>query len=310
MVKSGLRRIGVFSSSNLKKLNGGCSEDEAGSSGGLCSSSQDSGLGEESDFDPATRGSSTSPRSPTPGGISSTAIRPSTSSLRKVSSASSSSTAAGPAHLAQQSGKKHVMILEPNLIELPRTKRLIRENGHVKRLETVRIVETVSRRQMHTTPKCGNVSSQWLQLYEAARAEVVRRVKGCDGLTVSLIFEPDSFLVRRGVEGFVDVASLVHTVYMIISHDWLRSNSGSSKGNVTIIVHCVQAFIVIVADVALDEEEGTNNYLKKRTKELAASCQQSGYSDLAGCLAATRRLYVDLWCALMEVRQSAHARWL
>ena len=40
--------------------------------------------------------------------------------------------------------------------------------------------------------------------------------------TVSLIFEPDSFLVRRGVEGFVDVASLVHTVYMIISHDWLR----------------------------------------------------------------------------------------
>ena len=98
---------------------------------------------------------STSPRSPTPGGISSTVIRPSTSSLRKVSSASSSSTAAGPAgpaHLSnqqqqqqQQGGKKHVMILEPNLIELPRTKRLIRENGHAKRLETVRIVETVSR---------------------------------------------------------------------------------------------------------------------------------------------------------------------
>ena len=39
------------------------------------------------------------------------------------------------------------------------------------------------RKQMHTTPRCGNVSSQWLQLYEAARAEVVRRVKGCDGLT-------------------------------------------------------------------------------------------------------------------------------
>ena len=36
---------------------------------------------------------------------------------------------------------------------------------------------------MHTTPRCGNVSSQWLQLYEAARAEVVKRVKGCDGLT-------------------------------------------------------------------------------------------------------------------------------
>ena len=92
---------------------------------------------------------STSPRSPTPGGISSTVIRPSTSSLRKVSSASSSSTAAGPARPAQLApqpgGKKQVMILEPNLIELPRSKRLIRENGHAKRLETVRIVETVSR---------------------------------------------------------------------------------------------------------------------------------------------------------------------
>merc|ERR1719471_1788345 len=55
MVKSGLRRIGVFSSSNLKKLSGGgSSEDEAGSgTSGLCSSSQDSGLGEESDLDPA-----------------------------------------------------------------------------------------------------------------------------------------------------------------------------------------------------------------------------------------------------------------
>ena len=58
MVKSGLRRIGVFSSSNLKKLSGGSSEDEAGSgTSGLCSSSQDSGLGEESDLDPALRGS-------------------------------------------------------------------------------------------------------------------------------------------------------------------------------------------------------------------------------------------------------------
>ena len=65
-----------------------------------------------------------------------------------------------------------------------------------------------------------------------------------------------------------------------------------------------------MADVALEEEEVMDNSLKTRTKELAANCQQSGYSDLAGCLAATRRLYVDLWCALMEVRQSAHVRWL
>ena len=65
-----------------------------------------------------------------------------------------------------------------------------------------------------------------------------------------------------------------------------------------------------MADVALDEEDGFDNSLKKRTKELAVRCQRSGYSDLAGCLAATRRLYVDLWCALMEVRQSAHVRWL
>ena len=76
------------------------------------------------------------------------------------------------------------------------------------------------------------------------------------------------------------------------------------------MVFSPQAFIVIVADVALEEEEGVNNSLKRRTKELATSCQRSGYSDLAGCLAATRRLYVDLWCVLMEVRPSGHVRWL
>ena len=58
--------------------------------------------------------------------------------------------------------------------------------------------------------------------------------------TVALIFEPNSSVVRRGVEGFVDVASLVHTVYMIISHDWIRSNGIGNRGNLAIIVHCVQ----------------------------------------------------------------------
>ena len=58
---------------------------------------------------------------------------------------------------------------------------------------------------------------------------------------VALIFEPDSSVVRRGVEGLVDVASLVHTVYMIISHDWLGSNNSvGNRGNLAIIVHCVQ----------------------------------------------------------------------
>ena len=58
-------------------------------------------------------------------------------------------------------------------------------------------------------------------------------------LTVALIFEPDSSVVRRGVEGLVDVASLVHTVYMIVSHDWLDGRS-AARGSIAIIVHCVQ----------------------------------------------------------------------
>ena len=65
-----------------------------------------------------------------------------------------------------------------------------------------------------------------------------------------------------------------------------------------------QAFIVIVADVALIEDEDTDNSLKRRTKVLAAHCQRTGYSDLAGCLTARRGLYVDLWCPLIEVQPS------
>ena len=56
---------------------------------------------------------------------------------------------------------------------------------------------------------------------------------------MALIFEPDSSVVRRGVEGLVDVASLVHTVYMIVSHDWLDGRS-AARGSIAIIVHCVQ----------------------------------------------------------------------
>ena len=56
---------------------------------------------------------------------------------------------------------------------------------------------------------------------------------------MALIFEPDSSVVRRGVEGLVDVASLVHTVYMIVSHDWLGKND-ATRGSLAIIVHCVQ----------------------------------------------------------------------
>ena len=66
---------------------------------------------------------------------------------------------------------------------------------------------------------------------------------------MSLIFEPDSSVVRRGVEGFVDVASLVHTVFMIISHDWIRSNGIGNRGNLAIIVHCVQESDTFPGDI-------------------------------------------------------------
>ena len=62
---------------------------------------------------------------------------------------------------------------------------------------------------------------------------------------MALIFEPDSSVVRRGVEGLVDVASLVHTVYMIVSHDWLGGRSDTARGSLAIIVHCVQESAVL-----------------------------------------------------------------
>ena len=120
-VRSSLRKM---ASPWLNKAGGGegaaRNNPEAASSNcsEACNSSQDSGLGEDSDsFDPGLRGSSlissaASPRSPTPGAAAPGIIRPSNSSLRKTSSASSSSNIGVPV-------KKHVVIREPSLTNLP-----------------------------------------------------------------------------------------------------------------------------------------------------------------------------------------------
>ena len=85
---------------------------------------------------------------------------------------------------------------------------------------------------------------------------------------MALIFEPDSCVVRRGVEGLLDVASLVHTVYMIVSHDWLDGRS-AARGSIAIIVHCVQE-----SDVWYCSNSGVQ--FNGSPTNLAVSCLQIG----------------------------------
>ena len=135
-----------------------------------CNESQDSGLGEDSDFDPNS--SSLSARTPTPAGVilTSGSSRPSSSSLRKVSGGSS-------AHDSDHSLKKHVIIREPSLSALPSTNRKRRQYQNECCLETAKIYSRPTRiPEANATRKSvaergGSVSSQWDHLFQLARAE-------------------------------------------------------------------------------------------------------------------------------------------
>ena len=300
---------------------GGVRNARSAGEGGGCNDSQDSGLGEDSDyFDPTLRdssllSSSISPRSPTPGGqlssrASSGIIRPSSSNLRKVSSSTSSSchssAAAGNHNLSSSAAiliKKHVMIREPSLTHLPSSQRQSRSEEKVirvrgTRLETVVIypkptrVPTVALRTL-------SVSSQWGQLYQMAAGEVLKHVQGVDPYSVSLIFEADKDNVRNEVQDMQDVSSLVYTVYKVLFFEWFEWNETS---HLAIVVHCVQACMIIIVDVADSfQSSAERRRLAKSCRDLKRSCEASKYQHLPSCLDHTRRTYIDLWCTLLAL---------
>lgn len=244
-----------------------------------CNDSQDSGLGEESDFDPASNSSLV--RTPTPITVTSTQ----TSSLRKISSVSSS--VSGGAVV-----KKHVIIREPSLSILPSSRK-----RRVARLETVRIYPRAAR--LPSIAKTGTVSAIWDQLNQSACAEVMRVVPVCDHFTVRLIFNPDRAQTRDDVqdlETIDDIARLILTVYKVLFYEWIKQKRTS---HLAIILHCVQHFLIIMVDLASHMDMDDRLRFARICGDLLRESEMGRYKDLGVVLARTRTVYIDLWCAIL-----------
>ena len=263
-----------------------------------CNESQDSGLGEDSDFDPNS--SSLSARTPTPAGVilTSGSSRPSSSSLRKVSGGSS-------AHDSDHSLKKHVIIREPSLSALPSTNRKRRQYQNECCLETAKIYSRPTRiPEANATRKSvaergGSVSSQWDHLFQLARAEVSRTVAGCDNFTLRLIFDSDRAAVRSDVadmDSVPELARMIHTVYKVLFFPWIKRGQ---RSHLSMILHCVQNFLVIMVEMAANLDEDDRLRYSRFTRDLLAACESNRYSPLEACLIRTRTLYIDLWCSLL-----------
>ena len=118
---------------------------------------------------------------------------------------------------------------------------------------------------------------------------------------------PSSASVRRSFveEGHKDlnslssneISQLVDVVYQILFYDgWLFSPRD------TIIVHCVQRFLVVVIDVCCQELDiDVRLRLAKDFRFLLKQSEQEHYKDLKQILKQTQILYIQLWCSLLCV---------
>ena len=273
-----------------------------------CNESQDSGLGEDSDFfDPSL--STCSPRSPTPGTSSSVSNSQSipVRGLRKgsesTSSRESTSQVITPASAAQ--AKKHVMIREPSLTHLPSSQRRSYQAQQVqvyvtdRRLEKVHIYPKATRVPEVQTRIMKSVSGQLGLLYQSAYAEVLQCVRGCESFVVKLVFEGRENLVRTEIRQMVDVSGVVYTVYRILFYDWLGE---ARTGQLSMILHCVQTFLIVVFEEAeFEDHGGDKRRLVKDLKALKRSCEAMRYRHLGACLDHTRRIYIDFWSSLLSL---------
>lgn len=256
--------------------------------------SHDSGLGEDSDASHRTSpliyntGSSTvagSPTTPTP------ILRP----TRSFSSGSTSNP-----------GLKHVMIREPSLRHLPSALRNSypgAKKTQVVRLEVAR--HHLNRRSYMADNLVGDVGPQWGTLYFRASQEVRQCLKeGCDAkksLICDLIFCPK----RRTVEDKLmvmeaeEVDETINLLYKILYYDWLAAEPVSDQ--LPIILHCVQKFLVVVIEVCPELEANDRMRLSLYSKGLLKQCEDAKYQPLKECLARTRTLYIQVWCAILCV---------
>ena len=106
-----------------------------------------------------------------------------------------------------------------------------------------------------------------------------------------------------------EVAVVIHTVYKILFYDWIPSSPSATSSdsgvvvispNLSIIVHCIQRFLVVVIQECGDELDAEDRSRFSRIfRELLKSSEATHYSDLKQCLDKTRRVYIELWTSML-----------
>lgn len=250
--------------------------------------SHDSGLGEDSDTSHRTTPIYTaSPTIPTP-------------ILRTTRSFSND---------ASRDGLKHVMIREPSLRHLPSALRNSFPGAQPSKPILVRL-ETAKTRHYrysyHADNLMGDVSPQWGSLYFRAAQEVKGCLQNVDNdsrrsLICDLIFSTnarateDKLMVMEAEE----VDETINLLYKILYHDWLASEPTSPQ--LSIILHCVQKFLIVVVNVCPELEASDRQRLSICGRGLLRQCEDAKYSPIAECLSRTRTFYIQVWTSLLCV---------
>jgi hypothetical protein len=342
---------------------------------GSCDTSQDSGLGEDSDHNSSytTTGNHCTPRPPNSLNLQiessgrnsrmgdqigssypTPILRPPTLSFRDSTCSSNLSSVC--------STKKHVVIQEPNMNKIhqfsygsnrnnvflnymseeDRSWRFDKPEKPVQKVEivTYRDVQScVSQSVENPTPVKYSVTDQWKRIYKDAEEEVLQRLEqkfchvrqnntngkfyNCDkGLKsgscgkgfhrhVGLVFvdssPPSSSSSRKSFveEGHkeltllssTEISQLVDVLYQVLFYDgWLFSPRD------TIIIHCIQRFLIVVVDVCCQELDiDVRLKLAKDFRYLLKQSEQEHYRDLKTIVKQTQILYIQLWCSLLCV---------
>ena len=205
---------------------------------------------------------------------------------------------------------KQVMIREPSLRHLPSALRNSFPGAQPPAKPQLVRLETAQNRHYrysyHADNMMGDVGPQWSIFYFQAAQEVrlCLRHEGSEhprkSLICDLIFSRNTAATRDKlmIMEAAEVDETIHLLYKILYHDWM--NLGHN-GQLSIILHCVQKFIIIVVDVCPELEAADRRRLAICSRGLLRQCEDARYNPLSECLSRTRTLYIQVWCAILCV---------
>jgi hypothetical protein len=204
---------------------------------------------------------------------------------------------------------------------------------------TYRDVQNCQLRPEDPAPVKYSVTDQWKRIYNDAEEEVIQRLEkkfchvrcndktiktnycdkalksGCCGKNfhryIGLIFldpsPPSSSSSRKTFTedghkeltmlSSKEISQLVDVLYHVLFYDgWPFSPRD------TIIVHCVQRFLIVVIDVCCQELDIDERLkLAKSFRYLLKRSEEEHYRDLKSIVKQTQVLYMQLWCSLLCV---------